>query len=83
MASSNTQAKAQALNQKLENEAQATLDSIEKSYLRSLAKKSYQAAVQCYDKAGTTGSAQTLEVCVKNSQLPYHQANDYVQQVCL
>lgn len=78
--STQAQTKAQALNHKLESEARATLDEIEREHLRGIAKKAYQCAVTCYDKAGTRGSTEALENCVRSCQMPHQQSQNYVQQ---
>jgi len=81
MASPAAQAKAQALNAKLEGEARVAIDDIDKSFMRKLARKSYACAVQCYDKAGTSGASEALEHCVQQCQVPHQQANNYLQNV--
>lgn len=83
MASPAAQAKAQALNAKLEGQARVVIDDIEKTQLRKVARKAYQCSVTCYDKAGTTGASEALEQCVRQCQVPYQQANQYVQEVCV
>jgi len=75
------QAKAQALNAKMEGEARVVLDDIERTVLRKKAKESYQCVVKCFDKAGTTGPSEVLEQCARNCQVPYQRANQYVQEV--
>jgi len=81
MASPASQAKAQALNSKLEGEARTAIDDIDKRYMRVIAKASHQCALNCYDKAGQTGSSDALEQCVRNCQAKHQQANAYVQSV--
>ena len=81
MASPAVQAKANALNAKMEGAAAGILDEIDKYYVRKVARSSFACAVQCYDKAGTTGSAETLEACARNCQVPYQQAGAIVQNV--
>lgn len=73
------QAKAQALNAKLEGDARMAIDDIEKQFLRKEARKAYACSVTCYDKAGTTGPVDSLEACVRQCQIPYQQANQVVQ----
>jgi hypothetical protein len=80
MASPAAQAKAQALNAKLEGEARVAIDDIEKHCLRKEARKSYVCSVKCYDKAGSTQPIDVLEQCVRQCQAPHQQANGYVQQ---
>ena len=75
------QAKAQALNAKMEGEARVVLDEIERTVLRQKAKESYQCVVKCFDKAGTTGPSEVLEQCARNCQIPYQRANAFVQEV--
>lgn len=75
------QAKAQALNAKMEGEARIVLDDIERNVLRKKAKESYQCVVKCFDKAGTTGTSEALEACARNCQVPYQRANQFVQEV--
>lgn len=75
------QAKAQALNAKMEGEARVVLDEIERTVLRKKAKESYQCVVKCFDKAGTTGPSEVLEQCARNCQIPYQRANAFVQEV--
>ena len=81
MASAAVQAKANALNAKLEGEAGAILDGIEKTMIRKVARSSFACAVACYDKAGTAGSAESLDSCARNCQVPYQRANHLVQNV--
>jgi Eukaryotic protein of unknown function (DUF842) len=81
MSSSAAQAKAQALNAKLEAEARVTLDEIDQKHARKLARQSHVCAVACYDKAGSTGLGDALEHCVNQCQMPYRQGNAMVQQV--
>lgn len=81
MASPAAQAKAQALNAKLEGEARVVIDSIDKQYMRKIARETHQCALKCYDQAGNSGSSEALDNCVRNCQLPHQQANAYVQNV--
>lgn len=81
MATPAGQAKANALNSKLEGEARITIDDIEKNYLRNGAREFHQCSIKCYDKAGKTGPSDALESCVRNCELPHRQANAMVQQV--
>lgn len=81
MASQAVQAKANALNAKMEGAAASVIDEIDKFYVRKVARSSFACAVQCYDKAGTTGSSESLEMCARNCQIPYQQAGALVQNV--
>jgi hypothetical protein len=81
MATPAAQAKAQALNAKLEAEARMMLDGLEKETLRKIARESHACALKCYDKAGASGSPEPLEQCVRDCQVPYQQSNSYVQNV--
>jgi hypothetical protein len=81
MTSPSAQAAAQALNAKLENEARTVIDELERNYLRKTARKAYACVVTCYDKAGTAGSADALENCARQCQVPHQQGNAYVQNV--
>jgi len=83
MASPAAQAKANALNAKLEGEARTTIDDIDKLYMRPVARKSHACALKCYDDAGTTQSSEVLENCVRNCQHSHQQANAYVQNVSI
>eukprot|EP00934_Nitzschia_sp_Nitz4_P007661 Nitzschia sp. Nitz4//scaffold29_size155292//97990//98517//NITZ4_002671-RA/size155292-augustus-gene-0.231-mRNA-1//-1//CDS//3329546487//7651//frame0 len=76
---SSMQARANALNAKMEGEASAVLDEIEKKQLRKIARESFACAVKCYDKAGTTGPAEALENCARSCQTPYQQSTAFVQ----
>lgn len=77
------QAKAQALNAKLEAEARIAIDELEKKHLRKSAREAYACSVKCYDKAGATGPADVLENCVRQCQVPHQQANGLMQNVRL
>jgi hypothetical protein len=81
MSSSAMQAKANALNAKIEGEAGVVLENIEKNLLRKVARESFSCAVKCYDKAGSTGPPEALENCARNCQVPYQQAQGLVQNV--
>jgi hypothetical protein len=83
MATPAAQAKAQALNAKLETEAKIMLDELDKKNLRKVARESHVCALKCYDKAGSTGSPEALEQCVRTCQTLHQQANAYVQNVSL
>ena len=83
MATPAGQARAQALNAKLEGEARVVIDEIDKIYMRKAARESLVCSIKCYDKAGKTGSSEALEMCASNCQLPHRQANAMVQQVCV
>jgi hypothetical protein len=75
------QARAQALNAKMEGEARVVLDEIERTLLRTKAKESYKCVVACFDKAGSTGPSEVLDQCSRNCQVPYQRANALVQEV--
>ena len=81
MASAAIQAQANALNAKMEGEASKMLDDVERSWMRKVARQSFACAVKCYDKAGTSGPAESLESCTRNCQAPYQQSSNLVQQV--
>ena len=81
MASAATQAQANALNAKMEGEASKMLDDVERNWMRKVARQSFACAVKCYDKAGTSGAAESLEACTRNCQGPYQQSSSMVQQV--
>ena len=81
MASAAVQAQANALNAKMEGEASKMLDDVERNWMRKVARQSFACAVKCYDKAGTTGAAESLEACTRNCQGPYQQSSSMVQQV--
>lgn len=81
MASPAVQAKANALNAKMEGEAGSVLDSIERTMIRKVARHSFKCAVDCYDKAGTTGSPDILDGCARNCQAPYQESQQLVQNV--
>ena len=81
MASVAVQAQANTLNAKMEKEASQMLDSVERNFMRKVARKSFDCAVKCYDNAGTTGPAELLESCTRNCQAPYQQSSNMVQQV--
>lgn len=81
MASPAAQARAQALNVKLQGEAQSSFDTVERHLIRKIARESHTCALKCYDKAGTSGPTEALEACVRQCQAPHQQANSYVQSV--
>jgi len=80
MSSLALQAKAQALNAKMEAEARAMLDDLERTSVRKIARTGVTCVLKCYDKAGSTGPGDVLENCVQNCQMPSRQANQLVQQ---
>lgn len=80
MSSQQLQAKAQALNSKMEAEARSVLDEIERTEVRKVARNGVECVLKCYDKAGTTAAGDVLENCVQNCQMPSKQANQMVQQ---
>ena len=81
MASAATQAQANALNAKIEGEASKMLDEVERHWMRKVARQSFACALKCYDKAGTSGPAESLESCTRNCQAPYQQSSNLIQQV--
>jgi hypothetical protein len=81
MASSAVQTKANALNAKMEGQASAMLEDIERNLLRKVARESFSCAVKCYDKAGSSGPSEMLENCARNCQAPYQQGTALVQNV--
>ena len=81
MASAAIQAQANALNAKMEGEASKMLDDVERNWMRRVARQSFVCAVKCYDKAGTSGPAESLESCTRSCQAPYQQSSNLVQQV--
>ena len=83
MATAAVQAQANALNAKMEGEASKMLDEVERNWMRRVARQSFACAVKCYDRAGTTGPAESLESCTRNCQAPYQQSSNLVQQVRL
>ena len=78
------EAHVKSLNVKLDGKAKSMLDEIEKVHLRPLARQSYLCAASCYEKAGKTGSSEQIQQCVHTCQIPFQQAqgfvNDEVQQ---
>lgn len=79
MASEELQVKAQQLNTRVENEAQSTLDDIERNLLRPIARKAYACVVKCYDDAGSKGKSEAIENCSRQCQAPYEYAHQVVQ----
>ena len=79
MASPALQAKAQALNAKIEAAATGVLDELERTSVRKVARKGLECVLKCYDKAGTTGPNDALQNCSANCQMPSQQANQLVQ----
>jgi Eukaryotic protein of unknown function (DUF842) len=75
------QAKAEQLNAKMESEARLVLDSIDRLWLRKVARSSYSCVVACFDKAGTTGSAEVLDQCSRNCLVKHQNANALTQNV--
>jgi hypothetical protein len=80
MASSQLQAKANALNSRIEGEAKQTIDEIERTLLRPIARKAYACVVKCYDDAGQKGSTEQIDRCSRQCQVPYQYANNVLQQ---
>ena len=83
MATPAGQAKAQALNVKLEGEARVAIDDIEKIFVRKASRDSLVCSVKCYDKACQTGSSDALEACVHACQQPHRHAHAVVQQASM
>ena len=81
MASPALQSQANALNARMEGEAKTAIDGIEREMLRPLAQKSYECIVNCYKKAGSTGSNEQLEHCTRSCQVVHQQAHGILQQV--
>lgn len=81
MSNAALQARANALNQRMEAEASAVLEDIERNLLRKVARDSFVCAVKCYDTAGSTGPSDILETCTRNCQMPYQQSSALVQNV--
>mmetsp|Transcript_33065 Transcript_33065/g.98376 ORF Transcript_33065/g.98376 Transcript_33065/m.98376 type:complete len:90 (+) Transcript_33065:218-487(+) len=81
MASPALQAKAQALNARLEGEAKTSIDAMDRELVRPIARQSFACVVQCYDKAGKTGPTNELEQCSRQCQLRYQGAHSVLQQV--
>jgi Eukaryotic protein of unknown function (DUF842) len=77
MATPAGQAKAQALNSKLEGEARVAIDELERKYMRTQAKSYHTCAAKCYDDR----SAEALEMCVSNCEMPHRKASAILQQV--
>mmetsp|Transcript_12547 Transcript_12547/g.26552 ORF Transcript_12547/g.26552 Transcript_12547/m.26552 type:complete len:154 (-) Transcript_12547:2230-2691(-) len=80
MASPALQSQANALNARMEGEAKTAIDGIERELLRPMALKSYQCIVDCYKKAGATGSNEQLDHCSRSCQIPHQQAHNVLQQ---
>mmetsp|Transcript_9648 Transcript_9648/g.13659 ORF Transcript_9648/g.13659 Transcript_9648/m.13659 type:complete len:142 (-) Transcript_9648:514-939(-) len=80
MASPDLQARAQALNSKMEGAAKLAIDEIEKTLIRPLAKLSYKCVVECYEKAGSTQPSEQLDHCAKQCQAPYQLSHNIIQQ---
>jgi len=80
MASPDLQAKANALNARMEGQAKIAIDEVERTMLRTIARGSYACVVNCYDKAGSKGPAEQLEHCSRECQSPNQIAHNTVQQ---
>jgi Skp family chaperone for outer membrane proteins len=74
MSSSAMQAKAQALNTKMEAEARALINDIEMNTIRKIARKGIECTLKCFDKAGNTGASDVLQNCANQCQFPNQQA---------
>ncbi len=72
------EAHVRSLNAKLDGKAKSMLDEIEKIHVRPLARKSYLCAASCYDKAGKTGSSDQIQHCIQTCQMPFQQAQSYI-----
>jgi Eukaryotic protein of unknown function (DUF842) len=83
MATPEGQAKAESLTARIQGEFRRVVDEIERDCLRNLARGTHVCAVQCYDKAGTMASSEALDNCTRNCQIPYREAENFVNQVCL
>ena len=83
MASPDLQAKANALNAKLEGEAKVAIDSIQKNSLRPIARDSYACVTSCYDKADKNTREEDIEICSRKCQIRYQTAAQILQQVSL
>eukprot|EP00429_Kryptoperidinium_foliaceum_P052475 CAMPEP_0176079494 /NCGR_PEP_ID=MMETSP0120_2-20121206/39760_1 /TAXON_ID=160619 /ORGANISM="Kryptoperidinium foliaceum, Strain CCMP 1326" /LENGTH=136 /DNA_ID=CAMNT_0017413253 /DNA_START=30 /DNA_END=441 /DNA_ORIENTATION=+ len=68
--SADMQARANALNAKMEGEAAKVMDDIERNMLRKVARESFACAVKCYDKAGTSGSSEALDSLLETAKSP-------------
>ena len=80
MASPDLQAKANALNAKLEGEAKVAIDSIQKNSLRPIARDSYACVTSCYDKADKNTREEDIEICSRKCQIRYQTAAQILQQ---
>lgn len=78
MATPAGQAKAQALNMKMENEARSMIDSVEKDHLRIFGRNVHQCALKCYDQNYAT--TDQLHSCSKKCEIPHQQASHLIQQ---
>ncbi|CAB9503345.1 Protein FAM136A [Seminavis robusta] len=74
MASPALQAKAQALNAKMEAAARAEIAEIENKTIRKIGRKGVECTLKCFDKAGTTGPSDVLQNCANQCQMPNQQA---------
>ena len=68
------QAKAQALNAKMEAEAHQVINDVEMNTIRGIARKGIECTLKCFDKAGTTGPSDILQHCADQCQFPHQQA---------
>lgn len=80
MVGSDLQSKANTLNARMEGEAKKSIDEIERTLLRPIARKAYACVVKCYDDAGQKGTAEQIERCSRQCQVPYQHANNILQQ---
>ena len=81
MASSSLQAKAQALNAKMESEATVVINDLETKYLRPIARNSYACVLKCYDQAGSTGTSEEIQNCSQKCQISFQRAQHALQEV--
>ncbi len=81
MASAETQAEVNKLNLAMQSASEKVLDEVERVHLRPIARHSYQCIVNCYDKAGKTGSNLIIQQCGNQCQLKYQQAQKITNQV--
>lgn len=80
MASAELQIKANELNSRMEGEAKKSIDEIERTLLRPIARKAYACVVKCYDDAGQHGSTEQIDRCSRQCQGPYQLASNVLQQ---
>jgi hypothetical protein len=81
MSGVDAQLQASQLNLKLENSAKEVLDEIDKRHIRRIGKQTHTCIVGCYNQAGQTQPAESLEHCSRQCQQSHLQANNIVQEV--